>query len=228
MNTEGVLGAYSLNLRVSWALLVVLLWERHPREPRTLSNFWNDGPAKQAILTFVKDTTEKSSPGYVEPADRIATFDQDGTLWTEHPLYAQGMFALTRVAEMAPKHPEWKQQEPFQVGACRRPRGDGQVHRGGLDADCRCDPRRDEHRSLSGLRERLASHRKGPAASTGRLPISSINPCWRSCNICAPTASERTSSPAVAPGVCSRLQRTSVWCSTGTGRRIKHRHDLRQ
>jgi phosphoserine phosphatase len=74
---------------------------------------WNDGPAKHSILVFVKDTTERSSPKYVEPADRIATFDQDGTLWTEHPLYAQGMFALARVAEMAAKHPEWKQKEPF-------------------------------------------------------------------------------------------------------------------
>jgi phosphoserine phosphatase len=74
---------------------------------------WNDGPAKQAILAFVKDTTEKSSPRYVEPADRIATFDQDGTLWTEHPLYAQAMFALERVGKMAPQHPEWKQKDPF-------------------------------------------------------------------------------------------------------------------
>jgi phosphoserine phosphatase len=74
---------------------------------------WNDAPAKQAILAFVKDTTEKSSPKYVEPADRIATFDQDGTLWTEHPLYGQAMFALDRVGKMAPQHPEWKQKEPF-------------------------------------------------------------------------------------------------------------------
>ena len=58
---------------------------------------WNKGPAKDAILTFVKDTTEKSSPKYVEPKDRIATFDQDGTLWTEHPLYTQAMFALDRL-----------------------------------------------------------------------------------------------------------------------------------
>src|SRR5258705_9837722 len=74
---------------------------------------WNDAPAKQAILAFVRDTTEKSSPKYIEPADRIATFDQDGTLWTEHPLYAQGMFALDRVGKLAPQHPEWKQKEPF-------------------------------------------------------------------------------------------------------------------
>ena len=74
---------------------------------------WNDGPAKEAVLAFVRDTTDKSSPKYVEPADRIATFDQDGTLWTEHPLYGQAMFALDRLGKMAPQHPEWKQKEPF-------------------------------------------------------------------------------------------------------------------
>jgi len=74
---------------------------------------WNDGTSKKAVLEFVRATTEKSSPKYVEPKDRIATFDQDGTLWTEHPLYSQAMFALHRVGEMAPKHPEWKTTEPF-------------------------------------------------------------------------------------------------------------------
>jgi hypothetical protein len=74
---------------------------------------WNDGPSKAAVLAFVRDTTDKSSSKYVEPADRIATFDQDGTLWTEHPIYGQAAFALARVGEMAPQHPEWKQKEPF-------------------------------------------------------------------------------------------------------------------
>jgi len=76
---------------------------------------WNDGPAKAAVLRFVRDTTDKSSPKYVEPADRVATFDQDGTLWTEHPVYGQAQFALARVGEMAPSHPEWKQKEPFKT-----------------------------------------------------------------------------------------------------------------
>src|SRR5271156_1807409 len=76
---------------------------------------WNDGSAKQSILSFVKDTTDKSSPKYVQPRDRIATFDQDGTLWPEHPLYAQAMFALDRLHELAPQHPEWKQREPFKA-----------------------------------------------------------------------------------------------------------------
>ena len=76
---------------------------------------WNDGPAKQAIFDFVKATTDRASPNYVPPEDRIATFDQDGTLWVEHPLYAQAFFALDRVHEMAPQHPEWKTHEPFKA-----------------------------------------------------------------------------------------------------------------
>jgi len=76
---------------------------------------WNDGPAKQAILSFVKEVTDKSGPKYVEPEDRIATFDQDGTLWVSHPLYTQAMFALDRVRELAHKHLEWKNKEPFKA-----------------------------------------------------------------------------------------------------------------
>src|SRR5882672_3021499 len=76
---------------------------------------WNDGPAKQAIVSFVNNVTDKSGTSYVEPEDRIATFDQDGTLWVEHPLYAQAMFALARVHELAPQHPEWKQHQPFKA-----------------------------------------------------------------------------------------------------------------
>lgn len=76
---------------------------------------WNDGPAKQAVLDFVKASTTEGSPTYVAPADRIAAFDQDGTLWVEHPLYTQAMFALDRIHEMAPKHPEWKKQDPFKA-----------------------------------------------------------------------------------------------------------------
>jgi hypothetical protein len=73
---------------------------------------WNKGPAKEAILTFVKDTTEKSSSKFVEPKDRIATFDQDGTLWTEHPLYTQAMFALDRLGKLAPL---MREPKPFFV-----------------------------------------------------------------------------------------------------------------
>jgi hypothetical protein len=76
---------------------------------------WNDGPAKQAILDFVKTTTDKTNPKFVAPEDRIATFDQDGTTWVEHPIYSQVLFAFDRVAEMAPQHPEWKARMPFKA-----------------------------------------------------------------------------------------------------------------
>ena len=76
---------------------------------------WNEGTAKKAILEFVKATCDKSSPKYVPPVDRIATFDQDGTIWVEHPLYTQGIFALERIKVLAPSHPEWKNEEPFKT-----------------------------------------------------------------------------------------------------------------
>ncbi|MGH7307938.1 MAG: HAD family hydrolase [Candidatus Rokuibacteriota bacterium] len=74
---------------------------------------WNDGPTKQAILAFVQKVTDKNGPDFVRPADRIATFDNDGTLWAEQPLYFQFIFALDRVKALAPQHPEWKDKEPF-------------------------------------------------------------------------------------------------------------------
>jgi len=74
---------------------------------------WNDGPTKRAIMTFVRATTDRSSAQYVAPDDRIATFDNDGTLWVEHPLYTQAAFALDRVGALAPQHPDWKTTEPF-------------------------------------------------------------------------------------------------------------------
>jgi phosphoglycolate phosphatase-like HAD superfamily hydrolase len=73
---------------------------------------WNDGPVKQAIVQFVAKVTKKG-PDYVAPAERIATFDNDGTLWAEQPLYFQFLFALARVKALAPQHPEWKEKEPF-------------------------------------------------------------------------------------------------------------------
>ena len=69
--------------------------------------------AEPAIITFVKHVTKKGPPDFVPPADRIATFDNDGTLWAEQPLYFQFLFALDRVKALAPQHPEWKDKEPF-------------------------------------------------------------------------------------------------------------------
>jgi phosphoglycolate phosphatase-like HAD superfamily hydrolase len=74
---------------------------------------WNDGPAKKAILEFVAAVTDKNGKDYVKPADRIATFDNDGTLWIEYPMYTQALFAFDRVKALAPQHPEWKTKQPF-------------------------------------------------------------------------------------------------------------------
>jgi phosphoglycolate phosphatase-like HAD superfamily hydrolase len=74
---------------------------------------WNDTATKKAIVTFVERVTKQGSPDLVPPAERIATFDNDGTLWAEQPIYFQLAFALDRVKELAPMHPEWKDREPF-------------------------------------------------------------------------------------------------------------------
>lgn len=74
---------------------------------------WNDGSAKQAIVAFVAKVTMPGSPDFVPVPERIATFDNDGTLWCEQPMYFQLLFALDRVKALAPQHPEWKTKEPF-------------------------------------------------------------------------------------------------------------------
>jgi len=74
---------------------------------------WNDTAAKKAIVAFVDKVTTAGSPDFVPVAERIATFDNDGTLWAEQPLYFQFFFALERVKALAPQHPEWKKKEPF-------------------------------------------------------------------------------------------------------------------
>jgi len=76
---------------------------------------WNDGPAKQAILDFVRVTTDRASPNYVAPEDRIAEFDQDGTLWVEHPLYTQMVFCLDRVGALVKARPALRDREPFKT-----------------------------------------------------------------------------------------------------------------
>jgi len=76
---------------------------------------WNEGATKQSILDFVAAVTREGSPDFVPPAERIATFDNDGTLWVEHPMYTQLAFALDRVKTLAPQHPDWKDMQPFKA-----------------------------------------------------------------------------------------------------------------
>ena len=76
---------------------------------------WNDGTAKQAIVNFVKATTDQSNPDFVPPEERIATFDQDGTLWVEHPMYTQVEYCLERVPALVKAKPELANVEPFKT-----------------------------------------------------------------------------------------------------------------
>ncbi len=76
---------------------------------------WNDGPAKQSIMSFVAAVTREGSSDFIPAPQRIATFDNDGTLWCEQPMYVQLAFALDRVKALAPMHPEWKDKQPFKA-----------------------------------------------------------------------------------------------------------------
>jgi phosphoserine phosphatase len=76
---------------------------------------WNDGAAKARIVALVQAVTQQGGRDYVAPADRIAVFDNDGTLWSEQPAYVQLHFAIDRVKALAPKHPEWKIRQPFKA-----------------------------------------------------------------------------------------------------------------
>jgi phosphoglycolate phosphatase-like HAD superfamily hydrolase len=92
------------------AIVIAGLTTAYAQDP--LSS-WNDGPIKQAIVAFVEKVTKDGSPDFVPTEERIATFDNDGTLWCEQPMYFQLFFAVDRVKALAPQHPEWKTKEPF-------------------------------------------------------------------------------------------------------------------
>jgi phosphoserine phosphatase len=100
-------------VRLRWAavLAVVCCVAAHAADDPLPS--WNDGTTKQAIVRFVGEATRAGSPTFVPPDERIATFDNDGTLWVEQPMYTQFVFAIDRVKALAPQHPDWKTTLPF-------------------------------------------------------------------------------------------------------------------
>jgi len=102
-----------LQATTSALLVIVVIILSTPAGAADTLPSWNDGAAKQSILRFVAKVTREGSPDFVPPAERIAVFDNDGTLWAEQPMYFQLIFAVDRVKELASQHPEWKTQEPF-------------------------------------------------------------------------------------------------------------------
>ena len=95
-----------------WYLIALLLF---PAWAAADLPSWNDGPTKTAILDFVSRVTREGGPDYVPPAERIAVFDNDGTLWSEQPMYVQLAFALDRIKALSAQHPEWKTRQPFKA-----------------------------------------------------------------------------------------------------------------
>jgi phosphoglycolate phosphatase-like HAD superfamily hydrolase len=112
-----MLGAITRRLMLATLLVGALGLHGASAQPTSADALpsWNDGPAKQAIMSFVERVTGEGSPEHVPPAERIAVFDNDGTLWPEQPIYFQFAFALDRVKAIAPQHPEWKTKQPFKA-----------------------------------------------------------------------------------------------------------------
>jgi hypothetical protein len=97
----------------AWLLAIVLACAATLVRAQDPLSSWNDGDAKRRIVAFVAAVTDKAGKDDVLPADRIAVFDNDGTLWSEQPIYVQLAFAVDRVKALAPQHPEWQRQQPF-------------------------------------------------------------------------------------------------------------------
>jgi phosphoglycolate phosphatase-like HAD superfamily hydrolase len=114
INRRHVLGALAALPALSETLLADFAQAQSPTGGGLLPS-WNDGPAKQAIFNFVRATIDRSSPDYVFPDDRIAVFDQDGTLWVEHPMYTQVIYCLERVPAVVEKKPHLRQVEAFRT-----------------------------------------------------------------------------------------------------------------
>jgi phosphoglycolate phosphatase-like HAD superfamily hydrolase len=112
MNRRVVLSTLALLPVLSTSLFSV---SAPAQMPGGLLPSWNEGPAKQAIFEFVRATVDRSSPNYVFPEERIAVFDQDGTLWVEHPMYTQVVYCLERVPAIVEKRPELRNVQPFKT-----------------------------------------------------------------------------------------------------------------
>jgi hypothetical protein len=163
---------------------------------------WNDGPAKQAIVDFVKATTDSTSASFVKPEERIATFDNDGTLWVEQPMYNQFVFALDEVKATADQHPEWKEKEPFKsvlAGDMKAVAAMGEkgmleivaaTHSGMTTVDF--------NKSVKQWLE-TAKH----LASRWPIPTSSISRCWSCSPTFVPMASRLSSFRAAAWSSCA-------------------------
>ncbi len=165
---------------------------------------WNEGDAKRAILAFVDAVTDEAGPDHVPPAERLAVFDNDGTLWPEQPLYIQLAFALDRVKQLAGEHPEWKTTQPFQAVLEGDMAALGKAGLAGIEqiiGATHAGMTSDEfERIASDWFESAAAPPLPAALHRTRLSTDGRGPR----RICGPTGSGPTSSPAVASSSCAR------------------------
>ena len=161
-------------------------------------------PAKQAIVAFVTgDDRPRAARTSCRRAERIATFDQDGTLWVEHPMYSQVMYCLERVPGRGQGEARAGERRAVQDRDVRRPRGDREAADGGPREDPRRDADRHDGRRLQGRSHEVARQRPRTRAGSGPTPSSPTCRCRRCCSTCAPTATRPTSSPAAARTSCA-------------------------
>ena len=103
-----------MKLKARFALMILFAWSLVlPALGADPLPSWNEGEAKQSVIEFVQKVTTPGSPDFVPVPERIAVYDNDGTLWAERPIPVQAAYMLDRIKALAPQHPEWKTQEPF-------------------------------------------------------------------------------------------------------------------
>ena len=168
---------------------------------------WNESGAKKAVVDFVAKVTTHGSPDFVPVAERIAVFDNDGTLWAEQPLPFQAFFMLDRVKALAPQHPEWQTQEPF----ASLLKGDMKAALAGGEhavvATHDGDSRRHDLRRVRRRSSRPGSAPRSIRRRGGSSPRWSTSRCSSCSPTCGRTASRRSSCPAAGSSSCARGRR---------------------
>jgi len=162
---------------------------------------WNEGAVKKSITDFVTRVTTLGGADFVPPVERIATFDNDGTLWCEQPVYFQVQFAFDRVKAMAPQHPEWKTRQPFKgllEGDMKALATSGEKGVLEIMAASHTGMTVEEFHKI--VLDWLASART--RASTDPMSSWSISRCWSCSPSCAPTTSRPSSCRAAASSSC--------------------------
>ena len=186
---------------------------------------WNDGATKKAIVDFVQATTDQSSSKFVPPQERIATFDQDGTLWVEHPMYSQVVYCLDRVPALVKAKPELADVEPFKTVLSGDLEAIAKLPMDDLES-ARRHAHRHECRSVPSRSEKLAGDSQGSALEAA-LHRADLPADERAAQIPAGEWLQDLHRHRRRAGLRARLRRGGLRHSARAGGRHRRRHDLR-